>query len=559
MRGARLVPGSRDRVRAREGSPGGPASAVRRAAFSSPLRVFLVPVLSVVALTAATDALVIPLVFQALSRAGVSFLDRGDLEAILAAFILACVLGLAFAVWKLRLNQLSLLRGSRAEQQRALFLAEASQLFASSLDLEQTLRTVVRKATEVLGDVCMIQLVEPESPTLRLAAAFDRRGESGDSIAALMREHPVPIGQGLAGHVVRTGDPVLVANYRSSPFALPEYASIFDVGGALAVPLRVGGRVTGALVCGSHAAGRGPDVHDLRLAELLADRAAIAIEHARLYQGLETLVEEQTAELREANRQLLEAERAKAISELAAMVAHEIRNPLNVVKTATYFIKGQVRGQNPRVDRHLDLLDRHVDSAAQIIQDLIDYGAFPEPDFALVSMGDIARAVVDEVNVPHHVELEVRIDPEQCPVRCDSGQIRRAVKHLLLNGIQSVDDRGKVAFLVEQQGERVVVECRDTGRGVPESDRRRIFDPLFSTKVKGSGMGLTLTRRIMEEHGGGIEFETEPGSGSTFRIWLPVAKPSPVPEACAAETTDPAGATGAADGRGGLAAGESQR
>lgn len=448
--------------------------------------------------------------------------------------IVLAALGLTFAAlvtWGALQRGIRLRREARDDYERTLFLAAAGEEFARSLDPETLLDSVCRKATQVLGDGSAIYFLHDDAPVMEVACALERSPRPGSDITALFRERPLNRGEGIAGHVADTGLPLLAEDYPSSPYAEPLRAETLGVRSALAVPMTVGDRVLGVLVVYRYQDEARLTAADLRLASLLADRAAIGLDHARVYRRLENLVEERTRELREAHQQLLETERSRAIADLAAMVAHEVRNPLHILRTTTYALRQRLQGQDVRVDRNLETLDRTVDAAARIIQDLMEFGNNPEPDFITVDLREVAQEVAPSVPFPDEVELRVEMVPEPVPVRCDRQQVARAIRSLLLNGVQAHDDRGTVTLRVFQDGNSGVVEVQDTGRGVPNADRSKLFKPLFSTKVKGAGLGLALCRRILDVNGGWLGFESVPGSGSTFRAGLPLLNREEAPHA----------------------------
>jgi signal transduction histidine kinase len=462
-----------------------------------------------------------------------------------AAVTLGCLGLLAFSLSRLLRQHLRMRQAAAQERERTLFLAEASALFASSIELETTLDTVVRKATEVLGDACVVHLIEDDSPMLRLASAHERTSRERRDLRSLLERHPIRMGHGMAGHVAVTGEPLLVRDYPHSPYALPEYVAELGIRGAIAVPLTARGRVIGVLVSAYLSAERLPGADDLRLAKLLADRAALAIEHARLYRQLEERVEERTRELRVTHQQLLEAERERTISELAAIMAHEIRNPLNVVKTSAYFIRQKVGADDRRLEWYLDLMDKQVDTAARIIQDLVDYGGLPEPSFVPTDLGALVHEVADELSVAEEVELRVRVSSGGAEVLCDASQIRRALKNLMLNALHAVGDRGLVRVTVHPDETLVAVDIHDSGARLDETEAERIFDPLFNDRTRNVGLGMALTRRIFEENGGGVTADVHEGDGATFRAWLPrVSRPAAASTAPALPGEDPADEAG---------------
>ena len=434
-------------------------------------------------------------------------------------------LGLTFGalvVWEALQRVLKLRREAQAEHERAVFLAEAGEEFARLIDLDTLLELVCCKAIHVMGDAGVIYLWDEESEELRVACALEKEPRTGRSLTPLLARRPSAPEQDLHYRVARTGEPELVPEFASSPYAQSYDVGVLGIRATLAVPLNVGERVLGVLVIHYFTDGEQPTEADLRLAVLLADRAAIGLEHARLYRRMEQLVDERTRELREAHAQLLETERAQAIAELAAMVAHEVRNPLHVVRTTTFALHQRLYGQEPRTDRHLDALDRNVEAAARIIQDLMDYGAFPEPEMAMVDLREVVEDVAPGIPHPDEVEIRTEITDEPLPVCLDRTQVQRAIKALIVNGVQAHDHPGLVILRVERRGSQAMVEVRDTGRGVPEGDRPHLFKPLFSTKIKGSGLGLALARRIFDANGGTLTFDEASGNGTVFRGSLPL-------------------------------------
>ncbi len=433
---------------------------------------------------------------------------RPDLPAYAPAlFVLvlaACLSLVGLAVRKLLGSNRRLHRAVRSEQARIRYLALAGERISSSLDLSTVQQAVAETAAEALGDA--VRLYAPDERTGLAVLVAEHRKAEPELSAQLPEPDDASVSQ-----VFRNGEP-------QGEVGLGGTAS------RLLVPLCAGGRTIGVLDLWCFERSELPSEQERTLAAMLADRAAPSLEHARLHGALTALLDQRTHELADTQRQLLEAERSRAITELAAMVAHEIRNPLNVAKTAAYALRQRVLDDDPRITRNFELLNRHLDTAARIIQDLTDYGALPAPRRGRIDVRGLVRQLTGRFTASPNVDIEVRISPEPLVVEADEIQVCRALQALLINGVDASalgEMRGRVVVFASRQDGHVVVEIRDSGNGFSAAARARVFDPYFSGETKTTGLSMALTRKILEQNGGGIELESTVGVGSCFRAWLP--------------------------------------
>src|SRR5215467_11448342 len=223
---------------------------------------------------------------------------------------------------------------------------------------------------------------------------------------------------------------------------------------------------------------------------------------------------------------LSEAERLAATGELAAGVAHEIRNPLAAIVNATTLL-----GEEESLTREerASTLGAVRKEARRLNRILSDFLVFARPREPKRLVGDI-REVVDHVVAliredparAQRVELDVRVDPGVPSFVFDADQMTQVLWNIALNGVEALDNRGRVGIDVGLRGSSVAIAVSDTGRGMPPEERRRIFDPFYSRKPAGTGLGLTLARRMVTAHGGRIEVESIPGRGTCFTILLPL-------------------------------------
>ena len=222
---------------------------------------------------------------------------------------------------------------------------------------------------------------------------------------------------------------------------------------------------------------------------------------------------------------LAEAERLAATGELAAGVAHEIRNPLAAIVNATTLLGEEESLTREERSTTLAALRKEARRLNQILSDFLVFARPREPKRLT---GDI-REVVDHVAAliredparAERVEVDVRVDPAVPSFSFDADQMTQVLWNVALNGVEALEGRGRVGIAVSLRGSFAAIAVSDSGRGMLPEERRRIFDPFYSRKPAGTGLGLTLARRIVTAHGGQMEVESTPGRGTCMTILLP--------------------------------------
>lgn len=246
----------------------------------------------------------------------------------------------------------------------------------------------------------------------------------------------------------------------------------------------------------------------------------------RLNRALEDRVEKRTAELRDTQAELLLKERLAALGELTGTVAHEIRNPLGAVVTACAVIKEKVKAGNYDLDASVERAERNIDRCTGIIEDLLEYARVGSDKREDVPIDGLVREVLDEYPAPARITIELRPGLGDRTARVDPEHIRRILINFLDNACQAISEQG-----AERAG-TIVVETRQTdggidimvsddGPGMADSVRERIFEPLFSTRSFGVGLGLSNAQKIVSEHGGHLAVDSAPGAGTSVRVSLP--------------------------------------
>lgn len=233
-------------------------------------------------------------------------------------------------------------------------------------------------------------------------------------------------------------------------------------------------------------------------------------------------------ELRQNIEQLKKTERLTAAGQLAASLAHEIRNPLASISGAAGIL---ARGQAPAASREecLDILMRESQRLNKLLTNFLDFARprlprfqWTEPVSVIQSVATLAQhaAILQEVDLRQEMPSRLR------EVECDAEQIKQVLLNLILNAVQATEGRGSVLIRGFETADRLCVEVRDHGRGIPPEDRDRIFDPFFTTKENGTGLGLAVAANIVAQHGGSLTCSPNgaEGRGTTFRMELPFAR-----------------------------------
>jgi signal transduction histidine kinase len=259
----------------------------------------------------------------------------------------------------------------------------------------------------------------------------------------------------------------------------------------------------------------------------LGDELATAAEHLRESEPQQALFVEALAErhrlLQAVQEQRLRAERLAALGQFAVVLAHELRNPLNIVRLAAHGIGSHLPAEDERLWRHMEHLNQAVNRACATIDDLLAFSELPPPSLQFVAINDLVRKAVDALEVPGQVTVEWALAAELPLVLADFRQIERAIGNLGRNALQAMPDGGRLSIGTRQDGNQVEISLGDTGPGIPEELRDRVVEPFYSTGVIGTGLGLPLVREIVAAHGGQLFLDSSPGEGATFTLSLPVA------------------------------------
>ena len=261
---------------------------------------------------------------------------------------------------------------------------------------------------------------------------------------------------------------------------------------------------------------------DSKILIILANHMAVAMENADLYRNLQNSM----AELRETQEQLIQSAKLAAIGELASNVAHEINNPLTSIIGFAELSKED--GDIESIRKSLDIIEKESLRARDIVKQLLGFARKKPLQLTEVNINAVVKEVVAFSSSQTRMG-RVKVSEEYSDIPMTTGdvdQLKQVFLNIITNAIHSMPEGGDIAIRTFTRGEYILVSLSDTGHGITEDVRNRIFEPFFSTKKeKGTGLGLSISYRIIQDHGGRIDVESEPGKGSTFTVRLPQKLP----------------------------------
>ena len=262
------------------------------------------------------------------------------------------------------------------------------------------------------------------------------------------------------------------------------------------------------------------------------DWTLVAVKDARgEVSGLVLSVAETTERVR-AEERLRQYERLATLGRVGGSISHELRNPLGTIDSSAYFLRSLLEKNGKeipealreKISTHLERVSDAVKRSTGIIQSLLDLTQLKEAKLSRTDLCTVISDLVKEAKVPDEVTVREVFPERGSPVNIDREQMRLAFHNILNNAIQAMDNKGTITLTIRNDPDYVVLSIADTGPGIATENLERVFQPLFSTKTKGIGFGLTIAQLVVERFGGKIKVESAPGQGAKFIISLPMAK-----------------------------------
>lgn len=265
---------------------------------------------------------------------------------------------------------------------------------------------------------------------------------------------------------------------------------------------------------------------EIRNRELVQERDRLLLEIESWNRMLEMRVDEKTMELQKVQEEIVQTEKMSTLGYISAGMAHEIRNPLNSIGLYVQLLKGGL--DDPERFEFLDKIEMEVRRIDGILRKLMDAVKRPRYHLQQVSIPMVIDSMLElfQSRAKMHgikIDRDYRATPPQ--ILADATEIEQIFSNLFANSIEEMAEGGVLTIVLEQIEDTVHIEVTDTGKGIPHEDLQRIFDPFYTTKNSGTGLGLSVVLRIIRTYNGKIEVKSEIGKGTTFAVSLPLLAP----------------------------------
>jgi len=399
-----------------------------------------------------------------------------------------------------------------------------------TLDIDEILHLVLEGVTKNIGfDRARLYLVNEKRNVLecKMAVGVDEEGIRG---IALRLEPPDSI---VARSVIEK-KPFVIPDASKDPRVNPVLKEKFGLHSLVVIPILAKEKALGVIAADYVEPGKNIKADVLESVMIFAQQAGLAIHNAFRYQELknfseqmEEKIQKTTATLRKTEAQLIRSEKLAALGQLAAGIAHEIRNPLTSINILIHSLRDSFSSNNSHRE-DLQVIEEEIDRINKIVDQFL---RFARPSPPLLEKAEISSVFEETLQLLRPQIEKQRISVQKnfgsLPlINIDKEQMKQVVLNLLLNAIQAMPGGGRLQLAGRMpRGNRwIQLSIQDSGMGIPPQDMDKLFDPFFSTREGGIGLGLSIAHRIIDQHHGRIEVESTPEKGTLFTIWLPLER-----------------------------------
>ncbi len=441
-------------------------------------------------------------------------------------------------------------------------LRELVEIASKSLDMDGLLTTLLEKAmTTFDAGAGAVFLLEAEKQMFR---AIESRGPYPGIRAGSYLGMDDP----LVHEVTKSRKPLLTHDFQASAKESKRITPKAGDVSLMIMPLLCGSEIIGVLSIARTQGDKPFTEEDLTMLSIMIEQVGFALENARLHASvrdhsrklelqtkelkryqdhLEDLVRERTQELEATQEELIRKTKLATLGQLTGTVSHELRNPLGTIRNSLDTLASKIRGSGLNVDNILERMDRNINRCDNIIRELLDYSRTQPLERKATDADAWLNQLLREHPIPEGIQLHTSLH-SGVNLELDQERVRQAIINVIDNACQAllseesrqngISQKVKPLLRAQpksvtvrppglsveslQSGNRLLISITDNGPGISPETLSRIFEPLFSTKTYGIGLGLCLVKQIMEQHDGGVDIESRPGDGTKVTLWLPL-------------------------------------
>jgi signal transduction histidine kinase/putative methionine-R-sulfoxide reductase with GAF domain len=399
-----------------------------------------------------------------------------------------------------------------------------------TLDIEEILRLVLEGVTKNIGfDRARLYLVNEKRNVLecKMAVGLDEKRIKGMTLSLNPEDS-------IVARSILEKQPFFIPDASKDPRVNQILKEKLNLRSLVIIPLLAKEKALGTIAADFVEPNKNITKEALESVMVFAQQAGLAIHNAFMYQGLKTFsqqmeekIQKTTADLRKTEAQLIRSEKLAALGQLAAGIAHEIRNPLTSINILIHSLTDNLPYESAHRE-DLKVIEEEINRINEIVDQFLRF-ARPAPpllekaEFVPVfeETLQLLRPQIEKQRIA--VQKEFEILP---PILMDREQMKQVILNLLLNAVQAMSKRGHLILRgqISENGRFIKLSIQDSGVGIPGEEIGKLFDPFFSTKEGGIGLGLSIAHRIIDQHHGKIEVESTPGKGTLFTVWLPIHK-----------------------------------
>lgn len=394
-----------------------------------------------------------------------------------------------------------------------------SSIINSSLKIEDVLNHAMQWAEEFM---------DAEASTVY--ELDEEKGEIFIRIARGSKKEPVKLirlklGEGIAGRVVQTGRPMVIQDTRQEKNFSRKYDTRtgFETRSMICVPLTLRGKTIGALQVLNKKPQKSFSDSDLELLTTMSQQIAVALDNAKLYRRLEKKFELTESELKETQKRLIRSERLAAMGNLVQGVAHEIRNPVTTIGGFAGRLEKELKG-HPKLKKYISFIVEQSERLENIVKQVREFSDLLSATLETGEVTSVLDRVIEKFEPlaqRQSVLFSFQIEKGLPLIKMDPAQLMLALTNIMDNSLDSMPQGGYLTLTAKLEGYYIKIDILDTGCGIAQKDQASVYDPFFTSKTRGAGLGLTMVHQIVMNHNGEIEIQSQEGKGTQVTLSLP--------------------------------------